>query len=173
MGEKRRMRTVSAGILTVILCSIAHAAPPPDKAAAYRAALKEGRALADKKDPGAVAAFQRALEAMPDDPAALSELGLAQLAAKDLAGAEASERKAAAGGEDAIKAGAFYNLALVLKAKGDKPGAVEALKQSLAVRPRRDVLHALAKLDAKAAAAAAPQEPALEGPYATIYAFLM
>jgi hypothetical protein len=166
------MRVLCPALVTLALAAPAHGAPTPAETKAYRDALKEGRALAAKKDPAAVAAFQRALAAVPDDPAALSELGLAQLAAKDLAGAEDSERKAAAGGADAVKAGALYNLAVVLRAKGDQPGAVDALKQSLAARPNPAVLRLLGKLDPKAAAAAAPEEHQLDGPYGSVYEFV-
>lgn len=68
-------------------------APPPieDKAvsAAFRAAMKKGRKATDAKDyAGAIAGFDEALEARPNDPHAIAERGFAKLlAGTDLTGA--------------------------------------------------------------------------------------
>jgi tetratricopeptide (TPR) repeat protein len=164
------MRTA---ILVLTLFLAPAASGDTNAPAEYRAALVEGRRLAAKKDDaGAMKAFQRALAAVPDDPAALSELGLSQLALKDLAGAEASERKAAAGAQGGVKAGALYSLAMILQARGDKPGTVQALKDSLAARPSAAVARKLAKLEPAASQPAAPSVSSLLGPYRDVPAFV-
>lgn len=90
---------IAIGILCLALLGpaafTARAEPPAaDARATYRAALKEGRELAQKGNHvAAVAAFMRALVALPDDPAALSELGLAAREARDLTQAEQATRK--------------------------------------------------------------------------------
>ena len=126
----------------------AHAAPPDPGSA--QAALGEGRALAKRGDhSAAIAAFGRALSADPRSCSAASELSLSALALKDL---ERAERHARDATDFCVSpkqlAGASYNLGLVLSAKGDTRGAVEAFERSLEHNPNHTVDKALAALDA-------------------------
>src|SRR4051794_12480782 len=68
----------------------------PEKAARqkYRAALEQGRKLSKQgKEAEAIESFKAALAAVPDDSAALSELGLSAHHLKDYAQAETATRK--------------------------------------------------------------------------------
>jgi tetratricopeptide (TPR) repeat protein len=161
--------------------SAAFAAPPPkiekvgaDAQRKYNVALARGRKLEDKKDyPGAVAAFQEALTAIPDDPWALSELGWAAYLAKDLALAEKATRQAiAVNGEPNQKGASLYNLGKIEEAKGNKAAAARAYAASLQARPNKTVRAALIALDPAAAAALDPFSPQpMLGPFPTPAAF--
>jgi tetratricopeptide (TPR) repeat protein len=123
--------------------------------AAYLAAMKRGRAAAQKHDDAtAIAAFQSAIGVAPDDASALSELGLAALHANNLPLAEkCTQRAVELADKPATRAGALYNLGLIAEAKGDKAAAADAYRRSLAERPNTTVESHLVKVDEKAAAA--------------------
>ncbi len=133
--------------------------------------LAKGRKLANqKKYAAALAVFEAGLKDAPDDPTLASEAGLAAYLAKEYGKAELLTRKSLAGqGTPSIRGASLYNLGLILEARADKKGAIEAYKQSLAARPHRVVRAALAKLDPAAAAAADSLVPAtFDGPFASI-----
>jgi len=144
-----------------------------DKAAqkTMAAELRRGRQLADKgKHAEAVVAFEAALRAVPGEPRVLLEMGAELRAAGDLARAEEFCHKAvAASPERPIRAPALFNLGRVLEAKKDKPGAIAAYRESLALRENRIVRERLLDLDPTASDAAHP-EP-LDGPQPTIAAW--
>jgi tetratricopeptide (TPR) repeat protein len=130
--------------------------PTADEKKRYREALRRGRGLDRQGDlAGAIQAFRDALGAIPDDAAALSELGWAAYRAKDLKTAEEATRKAVdRAGETRLRAASLYNLGRVLEDRADKAGAVEAYARSLELRQSRPVRERLAKLDPAAAARA-------------------
>jgi hypothetical protein len=141
----------------------------------YLAALKRGRGLADRGDfAGAIAAFRQALTSAPDDPVALSELGVAALQAGDLPLAEQSTRASVRlASEPRLKAASLYNLGRVCEKKGDTQAAVDAYQQSLTVRPNATVLRALAALDPAAAMPFDRFRPGpMAGPFATLASLL-
>jgi len=140
----------------------------------YRAALKRGQSAYSNNDyQAAIAAFNEALAAIPGDARALSELGLAAYRKQDFAAAEASLRRSiAAAGDHDVKGASLYNLGRVLEDRGDKPGAIDAYRQSLGERPNATVRERLAGLDAAAAAALDPLAPrVLLGPFADLTQF--
>lgn len=160
--------------------SAAGAAPAQAQRAVYRKALQDGRSMAERGDlAGAMARLQDALRAAPDDPAALSELGLVALRQKDYRTAEDATRRAVAGlaGEGSVerarlRGATLYNLGLILEAQGNRAAAVEAYVASLAARQNRAVRARLAVLDAKAAAGADPLAPvAMRGPFPSFEEF--
>lgn len=156
------------------------AEPTKQQSTVYRRALKEGRSKAAAGDQaGAVAAFREALAAVPDDPAALSELGLAALHQKDYKTAEQATRQAIARiGEPALddkarlRAASLYNLGLILEERGDRLPAIEAYVASLKTNPNQTVSERLIGLDAQTAAAEDPLAPKpMDGPFASIEEF--
>ncbi len=156
-----------AAVALLLVASLAHADT-------VKQSLAKGRQLANhKKYAAAVAVFEAALKDAPDDPTLASEAGFAAYLAKDYAKAETLTRKSLAGqGTPSIRGASLYNLGLIREARGDKQGAIEAYKQSLAARPHRVVRAALAKLDPVAAAAADSLVPAkFDGPFASIAAY--
>lgn len=184
LGVGAQQARADANKTTPVAAPAAPSAPTPKPAPKpteeqlikYRAALKEGRALAGKNDhAGAAVAFRRALVEVPEDAPALSELGLALLAARDLVQAEQVTRRAVAAASGNLKAASLYNLGLVLEEKGDKAGAVEAFKQSLAARQNKVVYRRLAKLDPAAAAASIPPDTVevapMQGPLPNLATF--
>ncbi len=166
-------------MLALLLVATAAAATPPagpspEEVARFREGLKRGRALAGRGDlDGAVAAFQEALAAMPEEPRALDELGVAAWRKKDLPFAEKTLRRAVEVQADPRKrAAALYNLGRVLEDKADKAGAVAAYTRSLRDRPNKVVRERLGALDAAAAAALDPLTPKeMEGPFPSVKAW--
>jgi len=162
-----------------ITATAAHADRPKPKLTAtakktYTDKLREGRKLTDKKQYAqAIAAFEAALVANPDDPSALAELGWTAYLAKDLPKAEGFTRKAIANNETpSIKGAALYNLGLILEARSDQKGAIAAYTGSLVARPNPVVRAKLQKLAPEALAAIDPFAPsAMEGPFASLDAF--
>jgi tetratricopeptide (TPR) repeat protein len=136
------------------------------------AALRRGRALAGKNQHAeAVAAFDAALAAVPDEPHVLLELGVELRATGDLARAEAVCRKVALPGNDpTLRAPALFNLGRVLEDQKDRPGAIAAYRESLALRENPFVRERLLTLDPTAQGDATRPRP-LEGPVATIAAW--
>lgn len=98
---------------------------------AYGQALGRGRKLTiQKKYDDAVAAFDKALRALPGDPRALSERGFARLQGGDLDGAEGDFYDAIAREPEAkILSAATYNLALVADKRGNT-GLADELKEA-------------------------------------------
>jgi tetratricopeptide (TPR) repeat protein len=130
----------------------------PDVHKKYGELMALGHKAQKKKDwTGAIAAFEKAVEAIPDDPTALTELGWTAYLAKDLDKAEAATKRAVASdGAPNIRGAALYNLGLVDEARHDTKGAIAAYIASIKVRPHSVVRAALAKLDKAAAAALDP-----------------
>jgi Tetratricopeptide repeat len=177
--------SMAAALLAAVgTSSLVYAADDKPKAAAakkvskkaqqrYRAALKAGRAKLKQNDAkGAVASFEAALKAVPDDARALSELGWAAFKAGDLAKArQATDRSIASAGDAKLRAASLYNLGRILEAEGKKPEAIEPYRRSLALRPNATVRDRLVALDP----AAKPDEPiapaALAGPYPSLDAY--
>jgi tetratricopeptide (TPR) repeat protein len=125
------------------------------------AELRRGRALAGKgQHAAAVAAFDAALGAVPDEQRVLLELGWELRAAGDLARAEEVCRKGARPGvEPPLRAPALYNLGRVLEDKGDKSGAIAAYRESLGLRENRIVRERLLDLDPTAQSDATRPQP--------------
>jgi hypothetical protein len=137
---------------------------PPSAAtlAEYRKHLRAGRKLGDAKRWGeAVVELEAALEAIPLDGRALSELGWAAFAAGDYDRARAATTAAVrVAGDFRVKAASLYNLGRIAEAKGDRAGAVRAYAASLGLRPGNKIV-----ADALAAAQkAAPAAAAADGP---------
>jgi tetratricopeptide (TPR) repeat protein len=150
------------------------AAPTKEQRFAFRSALKEGRKKAAAGDQaGAIVAFRQALDAVPDDPAALSELGLAALRLKDYKTAEDATRKSIANASSpSLRGASLYNLGRLYEERGDRQQAIDAYVASLKERPNQTVREHLSGLDAKAAAAADPLAPqVLSGPFPSIAEF--
>jgi hypothetical protein len=121
--------------------------------AEYQTALKKGRKLTLAKDfDGAIAAFDDALKAQPDDPRALSERGYAKLLAKKWEPAREDLLKAQRRTADRVlQAQIWYNLGLVEEGKGDAAAAQQAFAQSNTLNPTNA---AKKKLEGKSACAA-------------------
>lgn len=117
---------------------------------AYKAELDRGRVLEGKNDhEGAIAAFQKALVAMPGDASALSELSWAAFQKGDLALAkDAGFRAVASARKDQLEAAALYNLGRVAEKEGDKTGAIALYRRSLDLRSNRIVRNRIAALGA-------------------------
>ena len=180
----------SSVLLGVLIAAGAHAADPPaakpkpkpaaatapDPAVrkAYAAALRQGRSLAGRgKHAAAVKQFEAALIARPDDARALSELGWVLFGADQLERAEKvcreAARAAAAAHDDRLQAASLYNLGRVLEKRGDRPAAVAAYRDSLALRPSPIVRDRLRSLDPNAAAGADDLAPVpMQGPFARL-----
>lgn len=122
--------------------------------AEYQAGLKKGRKLTLAKDyDGAVAAFDGALKAVPDDARALSERGYANLLAKKWDAARVDLLKAQRRATDRVlQAQIWYNLGLVEEGKGDAAAAQQAFAKSNELNPTNA---AKKKLEGKSACAAA------------------
>lgn len=142
------------------------AAPSKDQLTRYGRALAAGRE-ADRRGQLAAArtAFEQAVAAYPEGAAALSELGWAAYRLHDLPAAEKVTRKAITrSATPKLRAASLYNLGKILTEKGDKPGAVQAYRESWQARENPVVLAALKALDPQAAALTWPTLSALEGP---------
>jgi tetratricopeptide (TPR) repeat protein len=139
----------------------------------YRAALRAGRARMAKNDArGAIASFEQALVAIPDDARALSELGFAAFKARDLTKArQATEQSIAAAGDPRLRAASMYNLGRILEAQDKKSEALDVYRRSLALRPNIIVRDRVVALDPDAK----PDEPIapveLQGPFPTLEAY--
>jgi hypothetical protein len=137
----------------------ASSAPKPldskEKAALadYQVSLKKGRKLTLAKDyDGAVAAFDAALKAMPDDARALSERGYANLLAKKWEAARVDLLEAQRRATDRVlQAQIWYNLGLVEEGKGDPAAAQQAFARSNELNPTNA---AKKKLEGKSTCAA-------------------
>jgi len=124
----------------------------PAKRAEYQKRLKAGRALAgDKKWRDAASEFAAALEAIPMDGRALSELGWAAFQAGDFDRAREANRKSVlASSDSSVKAASLYNLGRVAEATGDGDTAGRHYRESLKLRDNETVRQRLAKVGAPA-----------------------
>lgn len=82
---------------------------------------------------GAIAAYRKALEILPDDPRVLANLGLAYAAAGDLTGAVQSLRRSLE--RDPAQPVTLVNLGNALEAQGDPAGAAAAYQRALTIAP--------------------------------------
>jgi hypothetical protein len=139
--------------------AVATTAPRPTKQAvtAWKKAMRKGRGLARQDPAAAMAAFDEALAAIPDDPQALSELGWVAFKARKLPEAEAATKRAVAHATSPeLKAASLYNLGRIHEELDQNPVAIVAYGQSLKLRANRAVRERLASLDPGAAADADP-----------------
>lgn len=169
-GSKKPQLRDDAGV-----ARIGDAAPVKDAVddKAFRRALKTGRELAQQGDAeGAVAAFEQALAARPDDARALSELSWAALLAGDLALAERSAKRSAELATDPkLEAASLYNLGRIAEEQGDPTAALDAYRRSLALRPSRTVERRVLALAAPAGEAWTETPVPLAGPFADLDGF--
>lgn len=174
-------RIVVIGVIGVILAlsavspRAASPAPSESQKSAYSQALKKGRKLAGGGNlKGAEAAFDGALAAIADDPAALNELSIVVMRRGDLPRVQAlAERAERSSGDRAeLKGAALYNLGFIKEQRGDRAGAVEAYARSLRARSNRTVRQHLARLDAGLTASLDPFAPRkMDGPFPSVAAW--
>ena len=126
----------------------------PEQKKAYRTHLRAGRkAFEAKKYADAVAEFEKALEAIPMDGRALSELGWAAFQAGDHEKARKANTDAVrVTAHPKVKAASLYNLGRVAEATGDKEEAKRLYSESLLLRPHDVVRKRLEGLGATAPA---------------------
>lgn len=137
----------------------------------FQAAVAEGRRLHGQRDfEGAIEAYARALDLLPDDPRTLSEQGWAMLFAGRLDEAEAVLRRAEAGvgDEPRLYASILYNLGRVAEARGRDAVAIDAYQRSLQLRPHPSVYRHLSGLEGGSRYAFGPEVRPLQGPYARL-----
>ncbi|MEM9490985.1 MAG: tetratricopeptide repeat protein, partial [Myxococcota bacterium] len=143
--------------------SLAPAPAPPtaEQKKRYRHHLATGRRLSGERKWGeATRAFQAALEAIPMDGRALSELGWAAFQAGDYPLARTANRDAVRAATDPrVRAASLYNLGRVAEAAGERDEAAGHYRASLALRPNRTVERRLAGLDRAVPAAGAVEYP--------------
>jgi tetratricopeptide (TPR) repeat protein len=154
--------------LLLLGASLAHAAP------SAKDAIARGRALAKKSDySAAIRAFQEALGVDPDDPTALSELGLAAFRAGDFPLAvEISQRAVAVAPTPLLRGASLYNLGRAQESLGQTDRAVDSYRRSYTDRPNRIVRERLLALDPEMTASLDPVSPQpLDGPYANLADF--
>ena len=146
--------------------------PTKEAIAAWKKAMKQGRALAKTDPAGAITAFEKALVAIPDEPRTLSEIGWVAFQKKDLKRAEESTRASIVHATSPqVKAASLYNLGRIHEEKGEKPVAIVAYVQSLKLRSNRIVRERLVKLDPGAAARTDPYKPQPVDGYVSLAAF--
>jgi hypothetical protein len=137
-------------------------APAITKAARvqFRRQFLRGRKLSAQKRWGeAVVAFEAALQAVPMNEQALTDLGWAAFQAGDLAKARAADQNAVrATTQPALRAAALYNLGRVEEAQGDRSAAARSYQQSLALRSHPAVEARLAAFG-EARTPARPESP--------------
>jgi tetratricopeptide (TPR) repeat protein len=145
------------------------AAPAPAKG--YHRALERGRQAARRGDqPAAIAAFEEALAARPEDARALGELGWAAFKLGELLRAEdATRRSIARAADPRLRAASLYNLGRILEDRRLPDEARAAYEESLRLRPNGTVRERLAALGAGADDTAGA--PPLAGPYASPAAY--
>jgi tetratricopeptide (TPR) repeat protein len=145
--------------------------PTVEQRKQYKEALNRGRGLQKKKDwAGAIAAFEQALAAIPNDATAYSEISQCGFLKKDYKLSEEAARKSVAfATSPKVRAASLYNLGRVQEERGEKAAAIESYSQSLLDRPNKTVRERLLKLDPKAAAATDPVAPKpMDGPVANL-----
>lgn len=107
-------------------------------------------------------------------PRELAEAGWTAFGNHDLASAEKLTREAVAkAGRDPVVLGAaLYNLGSILEGRGDKPGAIQAYRDSLTARRSPTARDRLRTLDRAAAESFDPFSPKpMQGPFASIVAY--
>lgn len=150
-GDKKKKtgpETAVAKAVEVRDAAVNAASIDPATRAAYRKHLAAGRVLArDGKWRDAAAEFASALDKIPMDGRALSELGWASFQAGDFERARDANRKSVlASGDAAVKAASLYNLGRVAEAAGDKAAAARHYRASLKLRDNQTVSSRLAGL---------------------------
>jgi len=137
----------------------------------FRAAVDEGRRLHGQEDyAGAIEAYGRALDLLPDDPSTLSELGWASIFAGRLDEAETVLRRAEAGvgGDDSLRASILYNIGRMHEARDERDAAIEAYQRSMELRPHPSTYAHLSALSGGSRYAFGPAVHRLQGPYARL-----
>ena len=149
------------------------AAAPSPALSDYQAALRRGRqAVSESAFVDAVAQFEAALRARPNDPVALSELGWAALQAGDLPRARTATQGALSFTKDrALQAASLYNLGRIAEATSDRSTAIDSYRRSLVLRKSTEVTGRLAALDPSTPAAVPLSVTPLQGPFASLAAF--
>lgn len=140
----------------------------------FGAAVAEGRRLHHGKDfEGAIEAYARALDLLPDDPRTLSEMGWAMLFAGRLDDADAALGRAevAAGEDYRLHASILYNRGRVAEARGRDAAAIDAYQRSLQLRPHPATYRHLSGLEGGTRYAFGPEVRRLQGPYARLVDF--
>ncbi|MCX4246368.1 tetratricopeptide repeat protein [Paraliomyxa miuraensis] len=145
----------------------------PAERARFEQALAEGRRLHHAQDyAGAMAAYDRALDVLPDDPRTLSELGWSALHANRLDDADAALRRAEAGVEEeadpSLLASILYNRGRVAQARDDESLARQAYQASLRLRPHPATYQHLLALPGGSRYVFGPRMHRLQGPYARL-----
>lgn len=107
--------------------------------AAYQKAMNDGRkATREKKTDDAVAAFDLALKAIPDDARAYGERGYARILAKDFkAGLADLDKAAAHTGDKKLLGQIWFNYGLAAEGVGDAEKARAAFARSNAYNPTK------------------------------------
>lgn len=177
-GGKKRARQEAEPIVTTSFdAAVAETAGAstsrarPETSARYSKALHRGRSLGDKGDyAGAMAAFREALEELPGEARALSELGWVAFKYGDLEAAEVASTASIAAADPTrqpmVRAASLYNRGRINEERGDTTGALEDYRESLALRPHDVVEQRLSTLSGQVVQALAPRP--LAGPFATL-----
>ncbi len=107
----------------------------------FKVALTKGRQLVQKGEfPEAISSLEHALDLVPSEPRALSELAWATYHVGDLQRArEQCKQAIAASVTSKHKAAALYTLGRIEEARGELAAARVAYQNSLALRPRKQV----------------------------------
>jgi tetratricopeptide (TPR) repeat protein len=115
--------------------------PEPAAAKLHDKHLARGRALMKKKKYQlAIHEFASALEAWPDEPQALLELGRSALLDGDVNDAESALKGALdAAEDDATRAAIHFALAQVADKRGNQAAALKAADESLRLHPDDEV----------------------------------
>ncbi|MCU0654421.1 MAG: tetratricopeptide repeat protein [Polyangiaceae bacterium] len=126
--------------------------------------LAEGRKLAQaKKWSEAMARYEEALKARPEDPRVLAEMGYASLHGGELERARGFHRRALRGAtEPGLRASILFNEGMVEEKKGEVDAARRHYEASLALRPSAIVQGRLEKLGGQGCDARFPSRKALE-----------
>lgn len=147
------------------------AALDPQERERYLAALDEGRRLHRAGDyEGAMAAMDRVLDVVPDDPRALGERGWAALFAGKLDEADDALRRAEAGASDdvGLLASILYNRGRLAEQQERPEEAVALYQRSLRLRPHPATYRHLVALPGGTRYVFGPQVHPLQGPYERI-----
>lgn len=143
-----------------------------DERQRFQAEVGEGRRLHQAQDyEGALAAYARALDLVPDDPRTLSEQGWAALFAGRLTEADAALRHAEqrVGDDDPkLRASILYNQGRVAEARNETHAAIDAYQRSLRLRPHSATYQHLVALEGGTRYAFGPAVRRLQGPYARL-----
>lgn len=176
-GKKRERPTPAASAAVSFDAAATRTVSPaestarPETSARYSRALHRGRSLGEKGDnAGAMAAFREALEELPNDARALSELGWVAFRSGDLEAAEAATTASIDAADPIrhpkLRAASLYNRGRIAEERGDTARALEAYRESLSLRPHDVVEQRLSTLTGQVVQALAPRP--LAGPFASL-----